>query len=314
MKRLIAATGLALLFVPPVFARPRVTPEQRAQSLLARVTVYWASGGRGSDSYTRRHQCSTGVRLRVGHCAVDPRRIPYGSKVVLADGVFTAVDTGGAVINRKAARRAGRTASERNALVIDRFFETKRQALSWANTHPAFTTVQVFPPNYVPATTAQRSQLSKQPATKVAAGTVPQRQQLSKQPAPKVAAGTVPQPPQLSKQPTPKVSAGTVQQPPHLSKQPTPKVAAGTIPQPPQLSKQAAPKVATGTVPQRPPLSKQPAPKVAAGTVPQRPQLSKQPAPKVAAGTVPQTKRIVGVNPKGGSDSGAPLDQQPSGK
>src|ERR1700694_3410177 len=76
MKRFIAATGLALLFVPPVFARTRVAPEQREQSLLARVTVYWASGGGGSDSYTRRHQCSTGVRLRVGHCAVDPRRIP----------------------------------------------------------------------------------------------------------------------------------------------------------------------------------------------------------------------------------------------
>jgi 3D (Asp-Asp-Asp) domain-containing protein len=125
--------------------------------------------------------------LRVGHCAVDPRRIPYGSKVVLLDGVFTAVDTGGAVINRKAARRAGRTASERNALVIDRFFETKQQALSWAKAHPEFMTVQVIPPNYSHAATAQRPQLSKQPAPRVAAGTVP-----SKQPAPKVAAGTVP--------------------------------------------------------------------------------------------------------------------------
>ena len=179
MKRFIAATGLALLFVPPVFARPRVMHEQREQSLLARVTVYWASGGRGSDSYTRRHQCSTGVRLRVGHCAVDPRRIPYGSKVVLLDGVFTAVDTGGAVINRKAARRAGRTASERNAVVIDRFFETKRQALSWANAHPAFMTVQVIPPNYSRAATAQRPQLSKQPAPRVAAGTVPRTKRIA---------------------------------------------------------------------------------------------------------------------------------------
>ena len=192
MKRFIAATGLALMFVPTAFARTRVTPEKREQSLLARITVYWASGGRGSDSYTRRHQCSTGVRLRVGHCAVDPRRIPYGSKVVLLDGVFTAVDTGGAVITRKAARRAGRTASERNALVIDRFFETKRQALSWAKAHPEFMTVKVFPPNYYPAVTAQRPQLSKQPASQVAAKTVPQRPQLSKQPAPKIAAETVP--------------------------------------------------------------------------------------------------------------------------
>jgi 3D (Asp-Asp-Asp) domain-containing protein len=179
MKRFIAATGLALLFVPPVSARSRETQEQREQSLLARVTVYWASGGRGSDSYTRRHQCSTGVRLRVGHCAVDPRRIPYGSKVVFLDGVFTAVDTGGAVINRKAARRSGRTDSERNALVIDRFFETKGQALSWANAHPAFMTVQVIPPNDYRAATAQRPPLSKQPAPQVAAKTVPRTKRIA---------------------------------------------------------------------------------------------------------------------------------------
>ena len=183
MKPLIGVIGLALLLAPPAFARGRTTQEQPQQSLLARVTVYWASGGRGSDWYTRRHKCATGVRLRVGHCAVDPRRIPYGSKVVLPDGVFTAVDTGGAVKNRKAARRSGRTASERNALVIDRFFETKRQALSWANAHPEFMTVQVIPPNYYRAATAQPrklpGQVSKQPAPQVAAGTVPQTKRIA---------------------------------------------------------------------------------------------------------------------------------------
>ncbi len=207
MKRFIAAIGLVSVLAPTVFAGGRIphkqreqslpvrvtahkqreqsllarvtAHKQREQSLLARVTVYWASGGRGSDSYTRRHQCSTGVRLRVGHCAVDPRRIPYGSKVVLPDGVFTAVDTGGAVVSRKAARRSGRTASERNALVIDRFFETKRQALSWANAHPEFMTVQVIPPNYYRAATAQQPQRSRQPAPQVAAGTVPQTKRIT---------------------------------------------------------------------------------------------------------------------------------------
>ena len=152
MKRIVTATGFVLLFVPSIFARARVANVPREQSVLARVTVYWASGGRGSDSYTRQHKSATGVRLRSGHCAVDPRQIPYGSKVVLSDGVFTAVDTGSALVSRKAARRAGRTPSERNAIVIDRFFETKRQALSWANTHPAFMTVQVIPPNSRSAT------------------------------------------------------------------------------------------------------------------------------------------------------------------
>jgi len=103
------------------------------KSLLARVTVYWAQGGHGADQYTRQHKSATGTRLRQGHCAVDPKKIPYGSHVVLPDGTtLSAVDTGTAVRNRKAARRSGRTNYERNAVVIDKFFETKRQALAWS--------------------------------------------------------------------------------------------------------------------------------------------------------------------------------------
>ena len=120
----------------------------RDNSLLARVTVYWAGGGRGADRYTRQHKSATGMRLHVGHCAVDPKKIPYGSRVVLPDGTsLAAVDTGGAVRNRKAARRAGRTTDERNAIVIDKFFETKQQALAWANSNPPFVNVKVMAPN-----------------------------------------------------------------------------------------------------------------------------------------------------------------------
>lgn len=116
-------------------------------SLLARVTVYWASGGKGSDRYTRRHKTATGLRLRDGHCAVDPNKIPYGSNIVLPDGTtLAAVDTGTAVRNRKAARLLGKTPVERNAVVIDRFFETKKQALVWANTHPHFQPIRVITP------------------------------------------------------------------------------------------------------------------------------------------------------------------------
>ena len=122
---------------------------QKPQVVLARVTVYWAAGGRGSDRYTRQHKCSTGLRLRTGHCAVDPKRIPYGSNIIFPDGTsLAAVDTGTAVRNRKAARLSGQTARERNAVVIDRFFETKRQALAWARTHPHFMAVRVISPNH----------------------------------------------------------------------------------------------------------------------------------------------------------------------
>jgi 3D (Asp-Asp-Asp) domain-containing protein len=120
----------------------------RDNSLLARVTVYWANGGRGADRYTRQHKSATGLRLKKGHCAVDPKKIPYGSRVVLPDGTaLSAVDTGSAVRNRKAARRSGRTPHERDAIVIDKFFETKSQALAWANSNPPFVNVKVVPPN-----------------------------------------------------------------------------------------------------------------------------------------------------------------------
>src|SRR3954466_6958381 len=139
MKTLIPAFLFLFMFAPASRAAE--------QSVLARVTVYWASGGKGSDQWTRRHICSTGARLRVGHCAVDPRRIPYGSKVTFPDGTLVAVDTGGAVRSRKAARLLGRTATERNALVIDRFFETKQQALAWARRNPYFMYVRISPPD-----------------------------------------------------------------------------------------------------------------------------------------------------------------------
>jgi 3D (Asp-Asp-Asp) domain-containing protein len=111
----------------------------REESILARVTSYWA--GEGSK------YASTGRRLRVGHCAVDPKRIPYGCKVIFPDRACTAVDTGPAVASRKAARLCGRTASQLKAIVVDRFFETKREAMVWTNTHPHFMTLQVVRPD-----------------------------------------------------------------------------------------------------------------------------------------------------------------------
>src|SRR6476659_1634248 len=110
----------------------------REESILARVTSYWA--GEGSSF------ASTGRRLHSGPCAVDPKRLPYGSKVVFPDRACTAVDTGPAVISRKAARLCGRTASQLKAIVVDRFFETKREAMAWTNAHPHFMTLQIVRP------------------------------------------------------------------------------------------------------------------------------------------------------------------------
>lgn len=131
MKRLIAAIAFAVFIVPAAFARE--------QTVLARVTVYWRSEGQFRASWN-------GARLRDGHCAVDPERIPFGSKVTFADTTCVAVDSGPAVVNRKAARLTGHTVAQRNAIVVDRFFENRKDALAWESTHPHFMTLRVVSP------------------------------------------------------------------------------------------------------------------------------------------------------------------------
>jgi hypothetical protein len=84
VKRLAIIFGFVVVLMSHVFASE--------QSVLARVTVYWNSGGSGQ------HACWNGVRLRPGHCAVDPKKISYGSKVIFPDATCVAVDTGPDVV------------------------------------------------------------------------------------------------------------------------------------------------------------------------------------------------------------------------
>ena len=113
----------------------------REQAILARVTVYWHSPG------SKEQIAASGPHLHDGHCAVDPKKIPYGSKIVLPDDQLIAVDTGPAVVQRTAARRAARTPAQRKAIVVDRYFESGREAQSWAASHPHFMTVWVDSPD-----------------------------------------------------------------------------------------------------------------------------------------------------------------------
>jgi len=114
------------------------SPEQ-PEGRLARITAYWASEG---DYYTRHGISSTGVRLHTGYCAVDPRIIPYGSVVTIPGlGKYLAVDTGSAVISRRAAREMGRTRAERAALVIDLYFSSRRSGERFAAMEPKFVPV-----------------------------------------------------------------------------------------------------------------------------------------------------------------------------
>jgi 3D (Asp-Asp-Asp) domain-containing protein len=133
LSRFVLIVAAGLLLSSAAFAAEH--------SMLARVTVYWREEGCGQ------HACSNGARLQDGHCAVDPAKIPYGSKVIFPDRACEAIDSGPDVISRKATRRIARTAAQRNAVVIDRFFETKQAALSWAEAHPKFLMVRIVAPS-----------------------------------------------------------------------------------------------------------------------------------------------------------------------
>jgi hypothetical protein len=84
-------------------------------------------------------------RTRIAFGVPNVRRRAF--KVVFPDAVCMAVDCGTDVVNRKAARLSGRNVAERNAIVIDRFFETKEKALAWAKAHPHFMTVRIVTPS-----------------------------------------------------------------------------------------------------------------------------------------------------------------------
>ncbi|MBX2825625.1 MAG: 3D domain-containing protein [Gammaproteobacteria bacterium] len=134
-------TGLVLLglFVLTV----QLIPEQPTETLRVRLTAYW-SIGKGTDQWTARGISATGVALQENtSVAVDPKVIPYGSRVVWPEGhkLWTAVDTGSAVKDRRAAKAWGE-----DVPVVDVFFENREDALAWVETIPKFVTVQIFPP------------------------------------------------------------------------------------------------------------------------------------------------------------------------
>jgi 3D (Asp-Asp-Asp) domain-containing protein len=131
--RLASIIGVLLVVSGAYAAEPQT---------LVRVTTYWREEGQLRAAWN-------GARLRNGHCAVDPKKIRYGSRILLGDEELTAVDTGPAVVSRKAARLSGRNAAERSAPVIDRYFETKSQAVAWGKSHPHFMNARILSPQEV---------------------------------------------------------------------------------------------------------------------------------------------------------------------
>jgi 3D (Asp-Asp-Asp) domain-containing protein len=107
------------------------------KEIKVRLTAYWARGS-DTDSWSAKRQSSTGATLKPNRSvAVDPRIIPYFSKLYIPNlGFRFAHDTGTDVIRKKA--------SNGQYPVVDIFFMTEKEAMRFVNNNPKIVKVAVY--------------------------------------------------------------------------------------------------------------------------------------------------------------------------
>jgi len=107
------------------------------KEIKVRLTAYWAKGS-DTDSWSAKRQSSTGATLKPNKSvAVDPRIIPYFSKLYIPNlGFRFAHDTGTDVIRKKA--------SHGQYPVVDIFFMTEKEAIKFVNNNPKVVKVAVY--------------------------------------------------------------------------------------------------------------------------------------------------------------------------
>ena len=107
------------------------------KEIKVRLTAYWAKGS-DTDSWSAKRQSSTGATLKPNRSvAVDPRIIPYFSKLYIPNlGFRFAHDTGTDVIRKKA--------SHGRYPIVDIFFMTEKEAMTFVNNNPKIVKIAVY--------------------------------------------------------------------------------------------------------------------------------------------------------------------------
>ena len=107
------------------------------KEIKVRLTAYWAKGS-DTDSDTAKRRSSTGATLKPNKSvAVDPRIIPYFSRLYIPNlGFRVAHDTGTDVIRKKA--------SYGKYPIVDIFFMTEKEAMRFVNNNPKIVKIAVY--------------------------------------------------------------------------------------------------------------------------------------------------------------------------
>ena len=107
------------------------------KEIKVRLTAYWAKGS-NTDSWSAKRQSSTGATLKPNKSvAVDPKIIPYFSKLYIPNlGFRVPHDTGTDVIRKKA--------SGGKYPIIDIFFMSEKEAIRFINNNPKIVKVAIY--------------------------------------------------------------------------------------------------------------------------------------------------------------------------
>ena len=138
MRKII--TLLAVLTMVGCYSTPTLANNTEPKTeIMARVTYYWPGSGGQNGRQTSTGNIATGGKT----VAVDPKIIPYGSKIIIPkmEKVFVAHDTGSAVVSRKASKKLGK-----DNIVIDIFCENRTEAQRKIKTYPMFMKIQIEKP------------------------------------------------------------------------------------------------------------------------------------------------------------------------
>ena len=107
------------------------------KEIKVRLTAYWARGS-DTDSDTAKRRSSTGATLKPNKSvAVDPKIIPYFSRLYIPNLGFRIAHDTGTDVNRK-------RASHGKYPVVDIFCMTEKEAMRFVNNNPKIVKVAVY--------------------------------------------------------------------------------------------------------------------------------------------------------------------------